>query len=533
VVLARADAHDHDGIGGKMTVLAKPLSRIQSLIAPDEETRQRRALEKKLRSEAEWYADKIRKRLTRLGICYRYPKSRKDIWDQAVQKIKFTQAVGTPEAIYLMIDTLRLPRKVSIADIDDDEVLDDLSLVCRRPVRFRYKTRCGAWFIIERESGVWGIPRKLKFQDVLENWPDSSRKKLLVPLGVGENRRLIYRSLARLPHALVGGSTGSGKTTFLHAWICALILKNSPEDLQLGLVDLKGGVEFTRYKGLEHVMSAEMIGDEDLPQGGFIKRPEDVEPLLRYMRNEMDRRLHRFEHAGGIQNLRIWNYRRRAHKLPRLVLFVDEIATLMLDRKHKNDVEPLLSDIAARGRAPGVHIVIATQRPTSKVLTGLIKGNIDARFAFRVPDNPSSMIILDTTEAAKFGDDTPQGRYIYRRGLDKVEVQAPLITHGQIKQVVSDVAAGRGEEEATGRMPPEDIFRFAIEQMGGDFSVRGLYDALGGRAAHNYIARLGKEYEGEVIEIDDSLYELKPAAGPKPRHLEPVGMDGQEDDRDV
>jgi hypothetical protein len=475
---------------------------------------------RQLRGEAHYFANTIIQRLTQLGICYRYPKNQNDWSQRGVQEVQFVKGVCTPEAIYLMIDTMRLPRGINLMALSDEHVLQDLTVTCRRPVVFRRRVKSGAWLIVERQGGVGGIPRRLAYEAVLEGWPESSTKKLLVPLGVGENRRMTYRSLAQFPHALIGGSTGAGKTTFLHAWICALILKNDAEDLRLGLIDLKGGTEFTRYKKLPHLMTNEFIG-ADLEAGGFIKRPDDVTPLLSFLQQEVDRRLARFEKAGGIQNINVWNYRRRKSKLPRIVLFVDELAVIMLDPQLKKNAHRLLADITARGRAPGIHVVLATQRPEAKVVPGLIKGNLDARFAFRVTDNPSSMVILDSTEAARFDDSTPLGRYIYRSGLDRAEIQAPLITDGQIAQYVKGVIEGRDIEEALDvRMAPEEVFRFAIEQLEGSFSIRKLYEALEGKASLEYLRRLGSEYEGQVVEIDGDLFELVPGNGNIPRVLE-------------
>ena len=480
----------------------------------DPVAQERRRLKRELRGEADYFAATITRRLTQLGICYRYPKNRKDTFDRGVQRIRFHRAVGTPEGIYLMIDTMRLPRGTKLGDLNNDEILQDLSVVCRRPVRFKYGTREGAWFIVERKSGVWGVPRSLAFGQTVENWPVKLKKELVIPLGVGENQRLFYRSLAEFPHALVGGATGAGKTTFLHTWICSLIQHNTPAQVRLALVDLKGGIEFTRYKEIPHMMDAEMLGDE-FKEGGFIKKGGDVVPMLDYMRHEVDRRLAMFERAGGIQNLTVWNYYHP--KLPRLILFVDELAVIMLDSGLKKKAEPLLADISARGRAPGVHVVLATQRPEVKVVSGLIKANLDARFAFRVTDNTSSIIILDTVEAAKFDDSTPVGRYIYRRGLEKVEVQAPLITAGQIKKVIKDVMGGggngTGKHQAIARMSPEEIFRVAIRQLDGNFSIRKVYDTLERRVSLAYIRELGQEYEGEIVEVDGELYQLHPSSG--------------------
>jgi S-DNA-T family DNA segregation ATPase FtsK/SpoIIIE len=302
---------------------------------------------------------------------------------------------------------------------------------------------------------------------------------------------------------------------------------HEPQDLRLALVDLKGGVEFTFYKKLPHLIDNDLIGSDELTgDSGLIKDGKDVIPLLRYLRREMDSRLMRFE-KREVQTLQIWNYRRTKNRLPRLVLFIDELASVMLDPALKKEATRLLADITARGRAPGVHVVLATQRPEVKVVDGQIKGNIDARMAFRVTDNASSMVILDNTDAARFTDDTPPGRFIYRSGIENEEVQAPLITADQIRDVVAGVL--EGDEREISRMSPEEIFRFSIDQLGGRFGRNEMYDALhsaGHEVAQHYLQRLASEYEGQVVEIGGELYELKPHAGPNPRHFEPVGSNG-------
>ncbi len=506
------------------------LNRIISRFVPDPEERARRELERVLRREANYFAAVIRARLTRLNLCYRYQKNKSDWAQSQVQEVGFLRVVGTPEGIYLQVDTRRLPRGVRVADLADEAILEDLAVACRRPVRFRYDIQCGAWYVVERASGAWGVPRKLEWAEVVANWPHSSRKKLLVPMGVGENRTLIYKGLAEFPHALIGGATGSGKTTLLHSWVCALISHNGPEDLRLGLIDLKGGVEFVRYRDLPHIIGPDLLaedGDGEPERDritGYVKRPEDVIPLLEFLRREMDRRLYRFERAGGIQNIDIWNYRRRSEHLPRLVLFVDELASLMLDPDLKKGSEAILADITARGRAPGVHVVLATQRPEVKVVSGLIKGNVDVRCAFRMTDNASSMVILDTTEAARFDDSTPLGRFTYRRGIEKEELQGALVTPGQIREIVRDVMAG-GDGSESAQIAPEDVFRLSVRQLEGNFSRRVLYDALGGRASEGYLNRLGQEHEGQIVEVDGEMYEMLPSAGNIPRRLVLVGSD--------
>jgi hypothetical protein len=474
-----------------------------------------------LRLEARHFERVLIRKLEQLNICYRFPKSQKDFLEKGVSRVSFSRCVATPEALYYQIDSIRLPRGVKLADIASEDVLDDLSVACGHPARFHYDTN-GAWLILERDRGAFSIPSKLTFADVLKAWPTESRKSLIIPLGVGENRVIQFRSLAEMPHALIGGATGAGKTTFLHAWICGLFLHNDPAALRLALVDLKGGTEFTDYKTLPHVLTPEETGDEEEPgPSGFVKGPDEVIPLLSHLQQEMDYRLSRFEQAGGVRNLAEWNWKHRSQPWPRIVLFVDELAVIMYDKSLRKEAVPLLSDLTARGRAPGIHCVLSTQRPEVKVVDGQIKGNTDARFAFRMTDNASSRVILDTVEAAKFDDSTPLGRCIYRRGIDRYEVQAPLITTGQIAQFVKRTLSGEDAGDAA-TISPEQVLRDVLKRFEGTYAITTLYKFYEGEVSMNYLRTLAADMDNQTVEIDGVTYVLQQDAERKPRKLRPV-----------
>jgi hypothetical protein len=145
------------------------------------------------------------------------------------------------------------------------------------------------------------------------------------------------------------------------------------------------------------------------------------------------------------------------------------------------------------------------------------------------------MVILDDTSAARFDDATPRGRYIYKRGLDRNELQAPYITAGQIREIVRAARNGESQDPDAARVSPEDIFKVALT-LDGAFSLRSLYKILEGKASKRYLERLGQEYEGQIIEIDGDPYELQPASGNNPRMLVPAITTGSplsENDRDT
>lgn len=469
--------------------------------------------------EARHYAGVLRKKLTQLGVCYRYKKKETDFFQSKVTQVGFSRAVVTAEAIYYQIDTIHLPRAVSLADVAKAEIIDDLSIACGRPVRFKRNVKSGAWLIVAKDIGIFGIKRRLPFADIMESWPANSRKIMVVPLGVGENRRLLYRSLVAMPHALVGGATGGGKTTLIHAWLCSLLLHNPPEELKFAFIDLKGGAEAAFYRKVPHLLD-----------GGIVTTREGVVPLLQRFWQCVDQRLTQFgESDVVVQNLQAWNYRHRSQRLPRWLLVVDEMANIMLDRELKKEAQALLADITARGRAAGVHVVLSTQRPEVKVIPGLIKANLDARISFRCTDNASSMVMLDDTSAAKFPANAPPGRFIYKRGLERMALQAPWVTAGQIREMVHSVVSGTADKPEAARISPEELFEVALEQFDGDFSLRAIYKMMrsqGRKASTGYIQRIGAEYEGQIVEIKGDPYVLRPAAGSRPRKFVPLEEEG-------
>ncbi len=490
---------------------ALPWPRDRAARAADKAARAQQKAEKRrqrlLAKEARYYAKLLSKKLERLDICYRYPRSSKDFLTSGTERVQFERAVTTDESIWLKIDASKLPRGVKLSDINKEEILLDLSDVSERPVRFEQRIGGGSWLVIERDAAYAGIKKRLDFTEIMANYPEHSRKVLLVPVGAGRNRTLHFESIDEWPHALIGGATKSGKTTFMHTWLCCLLSHNRPEMLKFVLIDLKGGVEFTRYKRVPHLL-----------EGGFVKSKEEVAPILRRLQGMIDHRLALFEEMGGIQNVAAWNFAGFAPRLYRVIVFVDELASLMLEPDLKKEAEALLTDIGNRGRAPGIHLVIGTQRPDTSVVSGRIKGNLDARFGFRVPDGNSSMVILDDWSASEFPADTPKGRFIFKFGNERREIQAPLITANQISDIISNLENADGLRDALERSPDE-LFKVAVSQLQGKFAVQTLYKTLSGKYPLEYIRKIAQNYEGKTVDVDGILYQLIPGEKNQPRCL--------------
>jgi DNA segregation ATPase FtsK/SpoIIIE, S-DNA-T family len=213
-----------------------------------------------------------------------------------------------------------------------------------------------------------------------------ARSKLAIALGKGAGGEAIAADLTRMPHLLIAGATGSGKTVCLNSIICCLLLHNSPDDVRLIMIDPKR-VELVTFNGVPQLL-APVVVDTDKA----IK-------ALRWLNQEMDSRYRQFAKAGA-RNIEGYNKDRTPGEgLPYLVLLIDELADLMMTAS--DEVEHTLCRLAQLARATGIHLVVATQRPSVDVVTGLIKANFPTRISFAVTSQVDSRTILDMVGAEK------------------------------------------------------------------------------------------------------------------------------------
>lgn len=227
-------------------------------------------------------------------------------------------------------------------------------------------------------------------REVLES-PEftGSKAKLPLPLGRDVNGRYIVGDLTKMPHLLIAGATGSGKSVCINGIISTLISIMQPDELRMLMIDPKM-VELTGYNGVPHL------------QCPVVTEMDKVVSALRMVLREMNRRYELFKQVG-VRNLN--GYKARvadepdAEKLPYLVVIIDELADLMMTTP--DEVETLLARLTQMARATGIHLIIATQRPSVNVLTGLIKANVPARIAFAVSSNTDSRVVLDMPGAER------------------------------------------------------------------------------------------------------------------------------------
>ena len=272
------------------------------------------------------------------------------------------------------------------------------------------------------------VPNKEKeavhFRDVIESeeFEDIS-SKLSVALGKDVAGQTIIADIAKMPHVLIAGSTGSGKSVCINTIISSFVYNAKPSEVKLVMIDPKV-VELSVYNGIPHLL---------IP---VVTDPKKAAGALAWAVQEMDDRYNKFAQKG-VRDLKGYNKaiekEDEARKLPQIVIIVDELADLMMVAA--KDVEDAICRLAQKARAAGMHLVIATQRPSVDVITGLIKANIPSRIAFAVSSQVDSRTILDQVGAEKLlgkGD-----MLYYPAGAPKpIRVQGAFVSDGEVEKIV-------------------------------------------------------------------------------------------------
>ncbi|NMA12405.1 MAG: DNA translocase FtsK [Chloroflexi bacterium] len=245
------------------------------------------------------------------------------------------------------------------------------------------------------------------------------RGGLPIALGKDINGEVFSADLTRMPHLLIAGSTGSGKSVCLNAILVCLLMHNSPDRLKLVLIDPKK-VELSGYNNIPHMLTPVVTDIQKASQ------------VLQFVLREMDRRNQEFVEVG-VRNIQEYNAKKPEKPLPYLVVVIDELADLM--KRAASDVESSITRLAQTARAMGIHLIIATQRPSRDVLTGAIKGNLPSRIAFAVATNVDSMVILDRVGAENlFGKGDMY--LMSAEALNLRRLQCVYVSDDEIKRVV-------------------------------------------------------------------------------------------------
>lgn len=283
-------------------------------------------------------------------------------------------------------------------------------------------------------------PAVVALRDVMETEAFTRLKgSLRLALGQDVSGQAVCADMRAMPHLLIAGTTGSGKSVCVNAIIAAFLLQNTPDTLRLLMIDPKR-VELTQYNGIPHLL-APVIVDVDR-----------VVPALRWVMREMDARYRRFAQIGA-RNLE--DYNQRVLKagdgelpLPYIVVVIDELADVMLQAPE--ETERVLCRLAQMARATGIHLIIATQRPSVDVVTGLIKANFPARIAFAVASSVDSRVILDTPGAERLlgrGDML----FVPPDAAQPIRIQGAFVSDAELQRLISHwrQAAAEGAHDIT------------------------------------------------------------------------------------
>ncbi|PZL76044.1 DNA translocase FtsK [Enterococcus plantarum] len=364
----------------------------------------------------------------------------------------------------------------------------------------------------------------VSFRDIIEAQPSHPDKLLEVPLGRDISGMVQSADLAKMPHLLIAGSTGSGKSVAINGIISSILMRAKPHEVKLMMIDPKM-VELNVYNGIPHLLTP------------VVTNPRKAAQALQKVVQEMEFRYEKFA-ATGVRNISGYNELviqknledgENRPILPFIVVIVDELADLMMVAS--NEVEDAIIRLAQMARAAGIHMILATQRPSVDVITGIIKANVPSRMAFAVSSGTDSRTIIDSNGAEKL---LGRGDMLFLpMGENKpIRVQGAFISDHEVERIVAFVTEQQEADYQESMMPTEE------ENTGGssEASQDELYEEAKAlvvemqtasisllqrrfRIGYNRAARLVDELEDHGV--------IGPSEGSKPRKvfLEPVPED--------
>jgi S-DNA-T family DNA segregation ATPase FtsK/SpoIIIE len=366
-------------------------------------------------------------------------KIKKTLSDYKIGIEKIIATIGPTVTLYEIVPQAGV-RISAIKRLEDDIALSLKALGVRIIAPIPGKGTVG--IEVPNESpeivSMFSVVRSAKFQE--------SKFDLPVVLGKTISNDTYVFDLAKMPHLLVAGATGQGKSVGLNAILTSLLYKKHPAELKLVLVDPKK-VELTLYSKIERHFLAKLPDAEE----AIITDTQKVVYTLKSLCKEMDERYDLLK-AAQARNLKEYNDKFVQHRLnplkghrylPFIVVVIDEFADLLMTAGR--EVEDPIARLAQLARAIGIHLVIATQRPTTNIITGLIKANFPARIAFRVIQSVDSRTILDTTGANQL---VGRGDMLVSIGGDMIRVQCAFVDTHEVEKICDYIGAQRGYEHA-------------------------------------------------------------------------------------
>lgn len=434
-----------------------------------------------------------------------------------------------------VVDTFELELGAGVKVAGVTNRVDDLSLALKgAPIRMVYPMKGKSTIGIE----VPRNPRDLIYLDEVlkaQAFRDSSYR---LPIAMGKDAYgdAAVIDLASTPHFLVAGTTGAGKSVFINTLLVSLIIKLSPKKLRLIMIDPKQ-LELALYQTLPHLIMP-VVTDSSIASVALLWAIEEMERRYSILKDfgvkNIDGFNKKMKTAGPELTAKINKYYPDADtidfEMPFIVIVVDEFADLVLSKSGKA-IENSISRLAAKARASGIHIVLATQRPSTDVITGVIKANFPTRVAFRVTTNMDSRVILDTMGAEKL---LGKGDMLFKQGIETLRMHSAYVDEDEIETLVSKLATlpiqydeNAMEFITNNGTADTDVEGITTDGEGGGLKDEKYDEAVRTVAMHRVASasflqrRLGVGYNraANLIEEMERHGVVGPAQGSKPRKV--------------
>lgn len=443
-----------------------------------------------------------------------------------------SQVVGVMKGPVVDTFELNLGAGVKVSTVSNRS--DDVSLALSgAPIRMVYPMKGKTTVGVE----VPRNPRDFIYLDEVLKTTEFRDSAHGLPIAMGKDAygRPSVVDLTSMPHMLVAGTTGSGKSVFINTLLVSLIVKNSPERLKLILIDPKS-VELALFQTLPHLIMP-TVTDAGMASVALLWAVEEMERRYALLRElgvrNIDGYNRKVADADAATLARVkphFEDDSENFNLPFLVIVVDEVADLM-QSKHGKEIETNISRLAAKARAAGVHLVLATQRPSTDVITGVIKANFPTRIAFKVITNMDSRVILDTQGAEKL---LGKGDMLFKQGVDLLRVHSAYVDEAEIEKLIEKLnaipvqysqaaldfietakmgeVAAEGAHGAEGDDHPEDpLFREAVDVVARTRQASASWLQRRMNVGYNRAAKLVEAMERKGI--------VGPGNGSKPRQV--------------
>lgn len=432
--------------------------------------------QKGMHEESRIYEQIIVDRWTRLGFKHEYTQGDR----KRVDRVKFESVDYSKDAIYYKIAggfktffggwKTMIPDGVRVGDLIDEKTLFELSHACQRQVTAEHNVN-GAWIVVHRLDTIDGLMSYVKYEAVMSRYPKKSHWEMPICIGVGLYRNIWWVSLTEYPHWLVAGYTKAGKSNLINVGICTLISQQTPEDLRVILVDLKGGLEFSFYEGIPHL------------HGKIIDSVEGAAEALVNLEGIMVERFEQLREAK-VKKIEEYHIKYGPNSMPRILFVFDEVASIGNQGDLTRRIVASLEALVQKGRATGIHLWFCTQRPEVKVIPGSIKANIGLRISGRMPDIASSQTVLGTSDAKNLAP--IQGRMALLVGSDVVQIQTPHITNEDIYEAIekaktypSPKPLPTPDVQVIDRnWTPEKIVELSIKHLQGNIGWKPVHEAI-------------------------------------------------------